>query len=284
MAGGVPCECSYYCYVVLAEILSDRVKAFLSDLFKEAERLLGFHKVNTTAYHPQTDGLVKRFNRTLIAMLAKTTEKGGQDWDRRLPYVLFANRAAEQQSTLELPFFLLYGCDPRLLTEAALYPEERKKLTDLREYGSELAKQMSEAWELARDQVKCAQKRQKMCYDQKAKPPQFLMGNRVLLYKPAEKTGEGRKLARPYHGPYRIIELAVNNAQIRKLDKHMTSLFKPIALDRLRRYPTEVPNVFWPPKNQQRKRPSKSIAVDHEQKKATAPSEKTIRENQLKML
>ena len=30
--------------------------------------------------------------------------------------------------------FLLYGCDPRLLTEAVLCPEERKKLTDLREY------------------------------------------------------------------------------------------------------------------------------------------------------
>ena len=62
---------------VPAEILYDRRKAFLSELFKEVERLLGFHKVNTTAYHPQTDGLVEKFNRTLIAMLAKTTEKGG---------------------------------------------------------------------------------------------------------------------------------------------------------------------------------------------------------------
>ena len=78
-------------------------------------------------------------------MLAKTTEKGGRDWDRRLPYVLFAYRAAEQQSTLESPIFLPYGRDPRLPTEAAQCPEERKKLTDLREYGSELANQMSEA-------------------------------------------------------------------------------------------------------------------------------------------
>ena len=62
---------------VPAEILSDRGKAFLSDLFKEVERLLGFHKVNTTAYHPEMDRLVERLNRTLIAMLARTTEKGG---------------------------------------------------------------------------------------------------------------------------------------------------------------------------------------------------------------
>ena len=52
--------------------------------------VMGVHKVNTTAYHPQTDGLVERFNRTLTNMLAKTVERSGRDWDARLPYVLFA--------------------------------------------------------------------------------------------------------------------------------------------------------------------------------------------------
>ena len=57
---------------VPSEVLSDRGKAFLSALLREVELLLGFHKVNTSAYHPQTDGLVERFNCTLTAMLAKT--------------------------------------------------------------------------------------------------------------------------------------------------------------------------------------------------------------------
>ena len=90
---------------VPTEILSDRGKAFLSELFKEVEKFLGFHKVNTTDYYSQKDALVERFNRTLMAMLAKTIEKGGKDKDHHLPYVLFAYRAAKQQSTLELPFF-----------------------------------------------------------------------------------------------------------------------------------------------------------------------------------
>ena len=64
---------------VPSEILSDRGRAFLSGLMKEVEQLLGFHKANTSAYHPQTDGLVERFNRTLTTMLAKTVEKGGKD-------------------------------------------------------------------------------------------------------------------------------------------------------------------------------------------------------------
>ena len=75
---------------VPTELLSDRGSAFLSVLLQEVYQLLGTHKVSTTAYHPQTDGLVERFNRTLIDMLAKTVEKNGRDWDQHLPHVLFA--------------------------------------------------------------------------------------------------------------------------------------------------------------------------------------------------
>lgn len=66
-------------YGVVSEVLSDRGRAFLSSLLKEVQQLLGFHKTNTTAYNPQTDGLVERFNRTLTMMLAKTVESGGRD-------------------------------------------------------------------------------------------------------------------------------------------------------------------------------------------------------------
>lgn len=79
---------------VPVELLSDRGSAFLSHLMKEVCQLLGIHRVNTTAYHPQTDGLVERFNRTLIDMLAKRVERNGNDWDTQLPYVLFAYRAS----------------------------------------------------------------------------------------------------------------------------------------------------------------------------------------------
>ena len=102
---------------VPVELLSDRGSAFLSHLMKEVCQLLGIHRVNTTAYHPQTDGLVERFNRTLIDMLAKRVERNGNDWDTQLPYVLFAYRASLQESTGESPFFLMHGRDPRLPTE-----------------------------------------------------------------------------------------------------------------------------------------------------------------------
>ena len=62
---------------VPGELLSDRGAAFLSGLMEEVYRLMGIHKVTTTAYHPQTDGLVERFNRTLTDMLAKNS---GGEW------------------------------------------------------------------------------------------------------------------------------------------------------------------------------------------------------------
>ena len=113
---------------VPAQLLSDRGKAFLSQLMMEVCRVLGVKKVNTTAYHPQTDGLVERFNRTLINMLAKRVERHGQDWYHHLPFSLFAYRASLQESTQELPFLLLYGRDPRLPSSLDLeveLPRER---------------------------------------------------------------------------------------------------------------------------------------------------------------
>jgi len=64
--------------------------------------------------HPQTDGLVERFNHTLKQMLAKVVDKGGRNWDRQLGAVLLAYRATPHSSTEMSPFYLLYGRDPQL--------------------------------------------------------------------------------------------------------------------------------------------------------------------------
>ena len=53
---------------VPSELLSDRGSSFLSGLMEEIYSAMGIHKVNTTAYHPQTNGLVERFNWILICV------------------------------------------------------------------------------------------------------------------------------------------------------------------------------------------------------------------------
>ena len=112
-------------------------------------------------------------------MLAKVVHKEGPDWDEMLSYVLFAYRASRQASTGESPFYLLYGRDPRLPVPAALAPEKTRLYLDLKEYGLGLRDRLSTAWELARQCVGKAQRRQKTAYDKGAKESSFRKGERV---------------------------------------------------------------------------------------------------------
>ena len=79
------------------ELLSDRGA---NSLMQEICKLLGMHMINTSGYHPQMDGLVEKFNSTLINMIAKCSEESPCEWDSKLPYVLFVYRTYAQESTL----------------------------------------------------------------------------------------------------------------------------------------------------------------------------------------
>ena len=103
------------------ELLSDKGSNFLSDLMLELCSILEIHKINTSGYHPQTNGLVEKFNSTLQSMIAKASDKNATEWDKQLPLLLFAYRSVVQESTKESPFFLLYGRDPRLPTGTESY-------------------------------------------------------------------------------------------------------------------------------------------------------------------
>ena len=46
-------------------LLSDRGTAFIGKVMEELCRILGINKILCSPYHPQTDGMVERFNRTL---------------------------------------------------------------------------------------------------------------------------------------------------------------------------------------------------------------------------
>ena len=62
---------------------------FESDMVKHLCRLLGV-KTHTTPYNPKSDGMVERFNRTLIDQLAKTFLSCEGEWDSFLLQVAFA--------------------------------------------------------------------------------------------------------------------------------------------------------------------------------------------------
>ena len=87
--------------------------------------------------------------------------------------------------------------------------------------------------------MKKAQLRQKRNYGKRSTPVSLKVGDRVCLYVPSAKRGKAHKFARPFKGPYRILALYDNGADIRSID-HPREEPKRVSLNRLRRCPQEV--------------------------------------------
>ena len=79
-------------------IHSDQGREFENKIMQELCIMGGSHKTKTTPYHPESDGMVERFNRTLLMMLAMFAGENRDDWDVLLPAVMMAYRSNVHES------------------------------------------------------------------------------------------------------------------------------------------------------------------------------------------
>lgn len=70
-------------------VTTDRGRQFESALFASITRLIGTSRIRTTAYHPQSNGMVERFHHQLKAALMAME---GHSWTEALPLVLLSIR------------------------------------------------------------------------------------------------------------------------------------------------------------------------------------------------
>ena len=99
----------FYRYGVPTQIHSDQVPEFESKLMKELCTLLDCVKTRTTPYHPQSDGLVERANRTILMMLRVFVNEYQNNWDDVLPYIMAAYRSSVHESTGNTPNLMMFG-------------------------------------------------------------------------------------------------------------------------------------------------------------------------------
>ena len=186
-----------------SEILTDQGSNFTSQLLMEIYRLLHVHPIRTTPYHPQTDGLVERFNQTLKSMLKKTAVEEGKDWDRLIPYLLFAYREVPQSSTGFSPFEFVFGRPVRgpmdVLKET--WEADKKSSESIDSYVLSVREKLDKMAELVEENLKEAQQMQKQWYDQNARQRKFQAGDQVLVLLPSSTS----KLLAQWQGPYEVV-------------------------------------------------------------------------------
>lgn len=97
-------------------LLTDQGRNFLSTLFKEVCSLLGIHKLKTTPYHPQCNGMIEWLHKTLSDIISHFVTAEGKNWDDVIPYALMPYRCAPHSVAGYSPHILLFGEEMNLPT------------------------------------------------------------------------------------------------------------------------------------------------------------------------
>ena len=143
--------------------------------------------IKTSPYHPRKDGLAERFNGTLKKMLSKFVQEYPREWDRLIPYLLFAYKEVPQDSTGFSAFELLFGRHVRgpldVLQES--WETNGKVGTDVLNHVIEIREKLASMSELVQVNLGKAQELQKRWYDQTARRRSLEVGRELLVLLPS---------------------------------------------------------------------------------------------------
>ena len=223
------------------QIHSDQGRQFESRIIAEVCELLGIDKTRTSPYHPQSDGLIERFNRTLLGMLAKVVDNNPDDWEDHLKPVCMAYNSSVQPTTGYSPFFLMFGRQVRMPIDV-MYGRPCEHLTP-QHHVAQLRRRLEKAFSSVRERMGHQLDRQKELYNKKVHGKPYSEGDLVWLCSSVVRKDRGRKLHLPWTGPYKIIRRI---SEVTYRIQHVSSRKRRLIVhfDRLKPCP---PNIRIPP-------------------------------------
>ncbi|GJS26159.1 putative reverse transcriptase domain-containing protein [Tanacetum coccineum] len=213
-------------------IILDRDRQFTSHFWQTLQKALGTQLAISTAYHPQTDGQSERTIQTLEDMLRACVIDFGGNWDVHLPLAEFSYNNSYHSSIRCAPFEALYG---RKCRSPVLWAE----IGESSLIGPELVQETTDKVVLIKEKLKAARDRQKSYADNRRKPLEYEVGDRVLLkvspWKGVIHVGTKGKLAPRYVGPFEILERIGPVAYRLRLPEELSSVHDTFHVSNLKK-------------------------------------------------
>lgn len=111
-------------------LYSDRGSNFVSEEFRMECIRLGIDSQNTVAYNPQANGIVERFNGTLMDLIKPYMDSEMTNWDQVVQKMVFAYNISPHGDLKISPFELLYGRPAMIPLDTVLKGEDMVNFAD----------------------------------------------------------------------------------------------------------------------------------------------------------
>ncbi|GKB71628.1 reverse transcriptase domain-containing protein [Tanacetum coccineum] len=199
----------------VATITGNQVKKFVWDNIVCHLGLPG-EIISDNVKYPQSNGLVKRANRSLGEGIKARLSEENKNWIEELPHVLWAHRTMIKSSHGDTPFSLTYGTEAAIPTKIGM-PTYRTAAVDAVHNDEELRINL----DLQEEKRECAticeaKAKLKMTryYNARIRSVTFRPGDFVYHSNDASHAVAGGKLGPKWEGPYEVTEALRDGAYI----------------------------------------------------------------------
>ena len=169
-------------------LISDNGKQFASKFLQAVCSILGLSNIFTSTYHPQTNGQVERYNRTILAMPRNYVNEHQDDWDRYATALTYAYNNCVHRSTGTTPFSLVLSRPP---PEFPVHHTVRSRTRPTQEQRNDYERRLEDMIQHAYTRLLARQARNKRDFDKRIrKIKQRIRAGDFVYIDPTIENGE----------------------------------------------------------------------------------------------